>query len=155
MPPCSATANSHTPHKLATAAMTQSAHTLEPHNHMPGDESNQSPNSADSPPILSPPRRRPHEPPPPQRPSSPPPHYHQHRGDFDPLLVGYSLEHSFKVLGLGLDATETEVKVQYRALARIYHPERHNSAQTGLTHLEASQYFQLISNANSYLCEIL
>ena len=128
--------------------------TSEHHNHMPG-ESNRRTNSADSPPIQSPLRRRPPKPPPPQRPSSPPPQYHQHRGDFDPLLVGYSLEHSFKVLGLGLGATETEVKVRYRALARIYHPDRHNSAQTGLTHLEASQYFQLINNANSYLFEIL
>jgi hypothetical protein len=154
MPPCSATANSHTPTNwLPLRRRSPRTHTSEPHNHMPG-ELNQSPNLADSPPILSPPRRRPPEPPP-QRPPSPPPHYHQHRGDFDPLLVGYSLEHSFKVLGLGLGATETEVKMQYRALAQIYHPDKHNSAQTGLTHLEASQYFQFINNANSYLCDIL
>ena len=32
-------------------------------------------------------------------------------------MVGWSLEHSFKALGLGLGATETEVKVAYCALA--------------------------------------
>ena len=130
-------------------------HTSEPQNQEPG-QSNQRPNSNDSPPpIPSPPRRHPPEPPPPQRPPPSPPHYHQHRGDYDPLLVGRSLEHSFKVLGLGLGATETEVKVKYRALARIYHPDKHDPAQTELTQLEASQYFQLINNPNSYLCEIL
>ena len=73
----------------------------------------------------------------------------------NPKLLGRILEHSFKALGLGLGATETEVKVRYRALARIYHPDKHDPVQTGLTHVEASQYFQLINNANSYLCKIL
>jgi len=45
--------------------------------------------------------------------------------------------------------------MRYRALATIYHPDKHEPAQTGLTQLEASQYFQLINNLNSYLCEIL
>jgi hypothetical protein len=127
-------------------------HISEPQNQEPG-KSNQRPNS--SPPIPSPPCWRPPEQPPPQRPPPSPPCYHQHRGNYDPLLVGRSLEHSFKVLGLGLEATETEVKVRYHVLARIYHPDKHDPAQTGLTQLEASQYFQLIKNANSYLCEIL
>jgi curved DNA-binding protein CbpA len=48
-------------------------------------------------------------------------------------MVGRSLEHSFKALGLGLGATETEVKVAYRALARIYHPDKHDPMQTGST----------------------
>jgi hypothetical protein len=40
--------------------------------------------------------------------------------------------------------------VQYRALAQIYHPDKHNSAQTELTHEAAAEYFKLINNANSY-----
>ena len=49
-------------------------------------------------------------------------------------MVGCSLEHSFRALGLGLGATETEVKVAYRALARIYHPDKHDPARTGIMH---------------------
>ena len=70
-------------------------------------------------------------------------------------MVGHSLEHSFKALGLGLGATETEVKVRYCALARIYHPDKHDLAQTRMMSTEASEYFKLINNAQSYLCEVL
>jgi curved DNA-binding protein CbpA len=70
-------------------------------------------------------------------------------------MVGQSLEHSFKALGLSLGATETAVKVKYHALARIYHPDKHNPARTGMTHAEASKYFKLINNAQAYLCEVL
>ena len=70
-------------------------------------------------------------------------------------MVGRSLEHSFKVLGLGLGATETEVKVAYRALARIYHPDKHDPMRTGMTQAEASEYFKIINNAQAYLCEVL
>ena len=70
-------------------------------------------------------------------------------------MVGHRLDHSFKALGLGLGATETEVKVAYRALARIYHPDKHDPAQTGMTHTKASEYFNLINNAQAYLCEVL
>jgi len=68
-------------------------------------------------------------------------------------MIGRSLEHSFKVLGLGLGATETELKVAYRALARIYHPDKHDPTRTGMTQAEASKYFKIINNAQAYLCE--
>ena len=70
-------------------------------------------------------------------------------------MVGRSLEHSFKALGLGLGATETEVKVAYCALARIYHPDKHDPTQTEMTQSEASKYFKIINNAQVYLCEVL
>ena len=91
-----------------------------------------------------------HPPPPP-----PSPRRSQPRTDYDPEMVGRSLEHSFKALGLGLGATETEVKVAYRALARIYHPDKHDPMQTGMTQAEASEYFKIINNAQAYLCEVL
>ena len=104
----------------------------------------------ESPPIPSPPRRRPPPPPPPPR------HSHSHpRTDYDPEMVGRSLDHSFKALGLGLGATETEVKVAYRALARIYHPDKYDPIRTGMTQEEASEYFKIINNAQAYLCEVL
>ena len=70
-------------------------------------------------------------------------------------MVGRSLEHSFKVHGLGLGATETEVKVAYCALARIYHPDKHDPMRTGMTQAEASEHFKIINNAQAYLCEVL
>ena len=112
------------------------------------DDNGQNGSTEDTPPIPSPPRRRP--PPPP-----PSPRHNQPRTDYDPSMVGRSLAHSFKALGLGLGATETEVKVAYRALARIYHPDKHDPARTGMTHAEASEYFKLINNAQAYLCEVL
>jgi curved DNA-binding protein CbpA len=70
-------------------------------------------------------------------------------------MVGRSLSNSFKVLGLGLGATETEVKVQYRALSYIYHPDCHDPARTGLTHKAAADFFKLINNVQAYLQEVL
>jgi curved DNA-binding protein CbpA len=70
-------------------------------------------------------------------------------------MVGRSLEHSFKVLGLGHGATETEVKLAYRALAQIYHPDKHDPTRTGMKQAVASEYFKIINNAQAYLCEVL
>jgi DnaJ-class molecular chaperone len=70
-------------------------------------------------------------------------------------MVGHSLEHSFKALGLGLGATETEVKVAYCALAQIYHPDKHDPSRTGMMNKAAAEYFKLINNAQSYLCDVL
>jgi len=70
-------------------------------------------------------------------------------------MVSHSLSNLFKVLGLGLGATETEVKVQYRALSCIYHPDRHDPMRTGLTNEAAVDFFKLINNMHAYLCEVL
>jgi len=60
--------------------------------------------TSDSPPIPSPPRRRPPQ---------PPPRHQQQRSTYDPALVGHSLDHSLRALGLGLGASEIEVRVTY------------------------------------------
>jgi len=90
-------------------------------------------------------------------PSTPPPSPRRSQlgTDYDPEMVGQSLEHSFKALGLGLGATETEVKVAYCALARIYHPDKHDPTQTGMMQATASEYFKIINNAQAYLWEVL
>ena len=62
---------------------------------------------------------------------------------------------SLKVLGLGLGASEAEVKAKYRALSRIYHPDKHDPVKTGMSDVEASDFFKLINNAQSYLREVL
>ena len=66
-----------------------------------------------------------------------------------PLKAWYLLG----ILGLGLGASETDIKVHYRQLARKYHPDKNNSAITGLTATEASDFFKLLNNAQAYLKE--
>ena len=53
-------------------------------------------------------------------------------------MVGRSLLPSLRILHLGLGASEIEVKLKYRQLARIFHPDKNNQATTGLTTEEAS-----------------
>ena len=68
-------------------------------------------------------------------------------------MVGQSMSHSLKILGLGLSASETEIKVHYRQLARKYHPDKNDYVATGLTMEEATEFFKLLNNANDYLKE--
>ena len=68
-------------------------------------------------------------------------------------MVGQSMSHLLEILGLGLGASETEIKVHYRQLPRMYHPDKHDPAATRLTTAEASDFFKLLNNANEYLKE--
>jgi curved DNA-binding protein CbpA len=63
------------------------------------------------------------------------------------------MSHSLKILGLGLGASETEIKVHYRQLTGKCHPDKNDSTITGLTAEEASEFFKLLNNANDYLKE--
>ena len=60
-------------------------------------------------------------------------------------MVGHSMFHSLAILGLGLGASEMEIKVHQ------YHPDKNNTTLTGLTTPEASNFFKLLNNANEYL----
>jgi len=68
-------------------------------------------------------------------------------------MVGRSMSHSLKILGLRLGASEMEIKVHYRQLARKYHLDKNDTVLTGLTTAEASDVFKLLNNANEYLKE--
>jgi DnaJ-class molecular chaperone len=68
-------------------------------------------------------------------------------------MVGNSMFHSLIILGLGLGASEMEIKIHYRQLARRYHPDKNDTTLTGLTTDEASDFFKLLNNANEYLKE--
>ena len=50
---------------------------------------------------------------------------------------------SLKILDLGLGASEREVKLAYRRLASIYHPDKweHSRHATGMTLLETTAHF--------------
>ncbi len=68
-------------------------------------------------------------------------------------MVGQSMSHLLKILGLGLGASKTEIKVHYRQLARKYHPDKNDYVATGLTTEEATEFSILPNNANDYLKE--
>jgi hypothetical protein len=68
-------------------------------------------------------------------------------------MVGRSMSHSLTILGLGLGASETEIKIHYRQLARKYHPDKNDQVATGLITEEATEFFKLLNNANDYLRE--
>jgi preprotein translocase subunit Sec63 len=61
--------------------------------------------------------------------------------------------HSLTFLGLGLGASEIEIKVHYQQLACKYPPDKHNPAVTGLTAAEASDFIKLLNNTQEYLKE--
>jgi len=67
------------------------------------------------------------------------------------IQVGRSMSQSLTILGLGFGASETEIRVCYRQLARKYHPDKNSPAITGLSASEASAFFQLLNNAHEYL----
>ena len=109
------------------------------------DSSNQHDDRPPSPPRRSrvPPRRRREE------------ERQQQERPYDPEMVGRSMYDSFKVLGLGLGASEAEVKQKYRELSRLYHPDKHDATKTGMTDEEAEEFCKLINNAYSHLREIV
>ena len=111
-------------------------------------------------------RERQQPPPSPRR--TPPPHeprshrppypaqYEPKRWLNDPNFckqVGRSMFHSLTILGLGLGASETKIKLHYRQLACKYHPDKKDPAITGLPATEASDFFKLLKNAQAYLKE--
>ena len=105
-------------------------------------------------------------PPPPRRPSplpSRPPPAETEETTYDPKrwlndpkfcsMVGSTMSHSLKILGLSFGASEMEIKVHYRQLARTYHPDKNDPIATGLTTIEASDFSKLLNNANKHLKE--
>ncbi len=88
------------------------------------------------------------------QPSTTPPVFDPKQWLNDPILadkMGRSMSYALKLLGLGLSASEIEVKIRYRQLAREYHPDKNNQEVTGLTLTEASDFFKLLNNANMFL----
>ena len=69
----------------------------------------------------------------------------------DPDGVGKNRIDSFGILQLNNTATEREIKVQYRRLARIYHPDKYDSSTNPTTKTESQEHFKLINNAYEFL----
>ena len=43
------------------------------------------------------------------------------------MMVGRSMHDLFKVMALGLGASEAELKKKHRELSRLYHPDKHDA----------------------------
>jgi curved DNA-binding protein CbpA len=55
-------------------------------------------------------------------------------------MVGWSMSDLLKILGLGLGASEMEIKVNYQQLARKYHLNKNYPVTTRLNAAEASDF---------------
>ena len=70
---------------------------------------------------------------------------------YDVNKVGYTKKDSLGILELPLAATEREIKVQYKKLARTYHPDKFNPTNKPMTHYESQEHFKLVSIAYQFL----
>ena len=70
-----------------------------------------------------------------------------------PAGIGRNLSDSLAILGFSLEdnVTERHIRRRYMEMARKYHPDKNNPEETGRNHEEATQYFQLLNNAQAYL----
>ena len=59
--------------------------------------------------------------------------------------------HLEKAMGLNLTATARDIRIRFRILSLIYHPDRYSPATLDISPLEAQAHFQLINNAHAYL----
>ena len=73
------------------------------------------------------------------------------KSDYNPIGVGRCKTDSLKVLGLTTQANDIEIKVKFRSLSRIYHPDKHQPHITGISNSEAILFFQMINNAYMFL----
>ncbi len=73
-----------------------------------------------------------------------------------PKQVERCVYDSLKILGLGLGASEREVKLAYRRLACLYHPDKWDQAiaTTRMTLEETTAHFQLLNNAQDFFEQI-
>ena len=62
---------------------------------------------------------------------------------------------AYQTLSLEHNATSREVKIKFRQLSRIYHPDKHNPTNTGMSNVEAQEFFQKINNAQELLTNFL
>ncbi len=101
----------------------------------------------------SPPSPSPRPSPPRQQQPAPPPPQAGGERNYIPEQVGRCVYDSLKILGLGLGASERKIKLAYRQLACLYHPDKweHAQATTGKTLEETIAHFQLLNNAQAFL----
>ena len=65
--------------------------------------------------------------------------------------VGKTRKDSLGIFNLSGDATEQEVRTNYRKIAPIYHQDINCPASTGMSPNQAEEYFKLVNNAYEFL----
>ena len=68
--------------------------------------------------------------------------------NYDPEKVGYTKKDSLRILNITIStaAAKIEIKVQYRRLAKIYHPDKYDPTANEISIFEAQEHFKLINN---------
>ena len=86
-----------------------------------------------------------------------PPSPLRNNAEYNSEGVGTNLRDSLGILGFNLNeiVTERQVRRRYIELARKYHPDKNVPAKSGRNKEEATNYFQLINNAQQYLQNII
>ena len=107
-------------------------------------------NNRRSNPQATPPRRHRHNN---NRHQPPSPRSNHTSTNYDPELVGSNKRHALRALGLPNNATERDVRVKFRRLSMIYHPDKY-SPQLGISQEDATAHFQTLNNAYEYLRSI-
>ena len=93
--------------------------------------------------------------PPPNNPPSPP--RNGNSRNYNPEGVGHNMFDSLAILGFTIqyDITERHIRRRYMKMVRKYHPDKNKPEETGRNREDATQFFQLLNNAQAYLQEIL
>ena len=92
--------------------------------------------------------------------NSPPPNTSPPRNgyyrDFDLEGIGLNLQDYLAILGYTLqdDISERHIRRRYMEMARKFHPDKNNPEESGSNQDEATVFFQLLNNAQSYLREV-
>ena len=75
------------------------------------------------------------------------------RGNNTPLSTNSNSEilEAFQIFNFESCATSREIKIKFRQLSRIYHPDKHDPSKTGMANAEAQNFFQKINNAQELL----
>ena len=60
-----------------------------------------------------------------------------------------------ELFGLVFGALETDVKVQFLVMSRIYHTDKQKTGHTGMTGEYETKLFQIFKNSHYYLREVL
>ena len=79
---------------------------------------------------------------PPRQPQPPPRQSYRNEWNYNPDGVGRNRIDSFGIL---------QIKVQYRRLERIYHPDKYDGRANPTTKKESKEHFKLINNTYEFL----
>ena len=71
--------------------------------------------------------------------------------EYDVNRAGHTKRYSLGILEWTLAATERDIKVQYRRLAHIYHPDKYNPTNRPMMQFEAQEHFKVVNNAYEFL----